>query len=387
MSIDATSRIPMETADRNNDADDADIAAWLRLTETPGVGPATCRTLLRAFGLPEAIFEATHDQLMRVVPHGTANALRRAPEPAVQELISRTQAWARQPGNHIVTLADTRYPAALLETADPPSLLYVKGRVELLMRRTLAIVGSRNATPQGLADARRFAAALATSGYTIASGLALGIDAAAHEGALAAGAAGGSTIAVIGTGADIVYPAAHRALAHRIAEHGVIVTELPLGTTVSAHQFPRRNRIIAGLARGVLVIEAATRSGSLITARLATEAGRDVFAVPGSIHSPLSKGSHQLIRQGAKLVESVADVLEELADPTVEGAPASVAREGEHEPVDPVLAALGFDAVLADDLAVRCSLDVAHLSARLLDLELAGAIVRLPGSRVQRLIP
>ena len=381
----------IDESDATRSIDDAEIAAWLRLTEAPGVGPTTCRTLLGAFGLPEAIFEATHDQLMRVVTQAVANALRRAPDTAVQELIARTQAWARLPGNHIVTLADSRYPPALLETADPPPLLYVKGRVDLLNRKTLAIVGSRNATPQGLTDARRFAEALAGSGYTIASGLALGIDAAAHEGALAAGAGGGSTIAVIGTGADIVYPAAHRGLAHRIAEQGALVSELPLGTTASAHQFPRRNRIIAGLARGVLVIEAAARSGSLITARLANEAGRDVFAVPGSIHSPLSKGSHQLIRQGAKLVESVADVLEELAEPASIRTAAST-RQDAGEPVpasdtlDPILAALGFDPVLADDLARRCDLDASHLSARLLDLELAGAIVRLPGSRVQRLV-
>ena len=370
----------------DDDADD-DIVAWLRLTETPGVGPSTCRALLGAFGLPEAIFEVTHDALTSVVTPAVANALRRSPDAALQDLISRTQAWARRPGNHVVTLADTRYPPALLETADPPPLLYVIGRVELLTRKTLAIVGSRNATPQGLTDARRFAEALAANGYTIASGLALGIDAAAHEGALAAGDTGGSTIAVIGTGADIVYPATHRALAHRIAEHGVLVSELPLGTSASAHQFPRRNRIIAGLARGVLVIEAAARSGSLITARLATEAGRDVFAVPGSIHSPLSKGSHQLIRQGAKLVDSVADVLDELAEPTRTRTAGSTRRDvPECAPTDPVLAALGFDPVLADDLAVRCDLDISHLSARLLDLELAGAIVRLPGSRVQRLV-
>ena len=388
---DGNATASIDGADDTRTIDDAEIAAWLRLAETPGVGPTTCRTLLGAFGLPEAIFEATHDQLMRVVTQAVANALRRSPDTAVQELISRTQAWASLPGNHIVTLADTRYPPALLETADPPPLLYVKGRVALLHRETLAIVGSRNATPQGLTDARRFAEALAASGYTIASGLALGIDAAAHEGALAAGAAGGSTIAVIGTGADIVYPASHRTLAHRIAEQGALVSELPLGTTASAHQFPRRNRIIAGLARGVLVIEAAARSGSLITARLATEAGRDVFAVPGSIHSPLSKGSHQLIRQGAKLVESVADVLDELAEPANTRTAASTRQDAcasapTSEATDPILAALGFDPVTADDLATRCDLDSSHLSARLLDLELAGAIVRLPGSRVQRLV-
>ena len=194
-------------------------------------------------------------------------------------------------------------------------MLYVKGRVPLLSESSLAIVGSRNATVQGAIDARRFAEALARAGHTIVSGLALGIDAAAHEGALAAGLDGGSTVAVMGTGADIVYPSSQRALAQRIAAEGAIVSELPLGTHAASHQFPRRNRIIAGLSRGVLVVEAAPRSGSLITARLASECGREVFAIPGSIHSPLSKGCHQLIRQGAKLVESVADVLDELGTP------------------------------------------------------------------------
>jgi len=364
---------------------DDELADWLRLTETKGVGPTTCRALLTAFGLPGAVFAATHERLIEVVPQATADALRRRLDAATADLIVRTQRWAREEDNHVIVLGDPRYPPALLETADPPALLYVKGRVELLANEAIAIVGSRNATPQGKIDARRFAEAIAANGHTVASGLALGIDAAAHEGALAAGDAGGSTIAVIGTGADIVYPSAHRALAHRIAERGALISELPLGTTASAHQFPRRNRIIAGLSRGVLVIEAAARSGSLITARLAAEAGREVFAVPGSIHSPLSKGSHQLIRQGAKLVESIADVFEELGDAM---AAPSTRRSSSTiiETPDPILAALGFDPVLADDVAFRCQLDSAGLAARLLDLELAGHIVRLPGGRVQRLV-
>ncbi len=290
---------------------DDELADWLRLTGTPGIGPVAVRKLLETFGLPDAVLSAHREQLARVVAPALADALRAAPTPELDALVARTRAWSREPDNHVVTLADTRYPRALLETTDPPTLLYVKGRVDLLEGNLLAIVGSRNATAQGAIDARRFAEALARGGLTIVSGLALGIDAAAHEGALAAGDAGASTIAVVGTGADVVYPASHRALAHRIAAAGAIVSELPLGTTASAHQFPRRNRIIAGLARGVLVIEAAARSGSLITARLASEAGRDVFAVPGSIHSPLSKGCHQLIRQGAKLVDSVDDILDE----------------------------------------------------------------------------
>ena len=359
---------------------DDELAGWLRLTGTPGVGPAGCRALLAAFGLPDAIFGVPAARLREVVPAHVAAALARTP-PHLQDLTARTRAWCDEPGNHVVTLADTRYPPLLLETTDPPPLLYVKGDVGALTRPAVAIVGSRNATVQGALDARGFAASLASAGHVVVSGLALGIDAAAHEGALGAG----TTVAVIGTGADIVYPSSHRPLAHRIAEHGAIVSELPLGTTASAHQFPRRNRIIAGLSRGVLVIEAAARSGSLITARLASECGREVFAVPGSIHSPLSKGCHQLIRQGAKLVESVSDILEELGAPSppVVGA---TGAPGAPE-TDPLLALIGFDPVLPDELAARAGCTPARLSALLLDLELAGRVARLPGGRVQRLVP
>lgn len=363
---------------------DDELAGWLRLTEAPGVGPATCRTLLGTFGLPDAIFSASREQLVRVASPAVAAALRAAPSDALAERIRRTVEWVNEPGNHVVTLADRRYPARLLETADPPPLLYVKGDVGLLGGDTLAVVGSRNATTQGTIDARRFAEALAAAGRTIVSGLALGIDAAAHEGALAAGPAGGSTIAVIGTGADIVYPSAHRLLAHRIAEAGALVSELPLGTAAAAHHFPRRNRIIAGLSRGVLVVEAAARSGSLITARLAVECGRDVFAVPGSIHSPLSKGCHQLIRQGAKLVDSLADIVEELG-----GSPASsaTAPPASGATIDDALGGfLGFDPVSLDDLAERSGLPPQRLAAVMLDLELAGRVARLPGGRVQRLV-
>ena len=369
------------------DADE--LAAWLRLTGTPGVGPATCRALLSTFGLPEAVLAATREQLVRVVSSAIAEALQAPPSTELDALIARTKAWALEPGNHVVTLADARYPASLLEIADPPPLLYVKGRVALLDASMLAIVGSRNATAQGRIDARRFAESLASSDLTIVSGLALGIDAAAHEGALEAGATGGSTIAVIGTGVDIVYPSAHRALAHRIAVEGALISELPLGTTASAHQFPRRNRIIAGLSRGVLVIEAAARSGSLITARLASECGRDVFAVPGSIHSPLAKGCHQLIRQGAKLVDSVTDILEDfdLARPTSARPATSV---GSAEPVDAdheaLTALLGYDPVHPDALVERSGWAPGRLAAALLDLELSGRLARHPGGRVQRLV-
>ncbi len=373
------------------DAIDADdLAAWVRLTSIPGVGPASCRALLTAFGLPDAIFSATREQLLHVVAPAIADALRAPPDASLVDLVARTQAWSREAGNHVLTLADPRYPKSLLEITDPPPLLYAKGRVEYLNGSALAIVGSRNATAQGLIDARRFAEALAAAGQTIVSGLAAGIDAAAHQGALDAGERGGSTIAVIGTGPDVVYPSAHRALAHRIAEHGLIVGEFPLGVAAAAHHFPRRNRVIAGLSRGVLVVEAAARSGSLITARLAAECGRDVFAIPGSIHSPLSKGCHQLIRQGAKLIDSVNDILEEWgaaqSPGTVAVAASPPVRDATERDDARLLSKLGFDPVTADDLAQRAGYSAAQLAAKLLDLELAGHIARLPGGRVQRLV-
>jgi DNA processing protein len=274
-------------------------------------------------------------------------------------------------------VGDPAYPDALLNSADPPLLLYVQGQVELLATRALAIVGSRHPTAQGEDNAREFAGALARAGFTIVSGMALGIDGAAHEGALDAG---GATVAVVGTGLDRVYPASHRALAHRIAEQGAIVSEFPLGTPPLAQNFPQRNRIIAGLAAGTLVVEAALRSGSLITARLATEAGREVFAIPGSIHSPQARGCHALIRQGAKLVETAADVLEELRGvaPPVAAPPAGPV------PADPVLQALGHDPATLDALIARTGWPAAELAARLLELELDGAVARLPGGLFQR---
>ncbi|MDE2585717.1 MAG: DNA-processing protein DprA, partial [Betaproteobacteria bacterium] len=279
---------------------DAGLASWLRLTLVPGIGPETQRMLLAAFGLPEQIFSADRQALRQVIGKKADLLL----DTDNSEAVAGAQTWAAQPGNHITTLGDPDYPRLLLEIPDPPSLLYVKGRPELLNRPALAMVGSRNATPQGLQDAERFAANLAAQGFTITSGLALGVDGAAHRGALSAG---GDTVAVIGTGADRIYPSRHRDLALAVAEQGAIISEFPLGTPPVAHNFPRRNRLIAGLCRGCLVVEAAVESGSLITARLAAEQGREVFAMPGSIHSPLAKGCHRLIKQGAKLVETAQD--------------------------------------------------------------------------------
>ena len=352
------------------------LAAWLRLTLIPGIGGETQRKLLAAFGLPEAVFAAGRIAVRGVV--GERADLLFDFDPA--EAVDRSIAWAKQPGQHILTLADSAYPQALLEISDPPTLLYVRGNPALLRKRGLSIVGSRNATPQGLQTAETFAKALAARGLGIISGLALGIDAAAHRGALAAG---GDTIDVIGTGADRVYPARNKELALAIAEHGTIVSEFPLGSPAIAANFPRRNRIISGLSRGVLVVEAAPESGSLITARLAAEQGREVFAIPGSIHSPVARGCHKLIKQGAKLVETAQDILEEFGNylESTEIEPAEVPGVDEN----PLLAALGHDPCNLDDLAERTGLAADRLLTDLLTLELAGQVATLPGNRYQRL--
>ncbi|MDR0934555.1 MAG: DNA-processing protein DprA [Burkholderiaceae bacterium] len=365
-----------------------ELAAWTRLLTTDGVGSGTARNLLSVFGMPQHIFTASLAQLEKVVSGKIARALA-APQTGEQEAqIEKTAAWLAQPGNHLLTLADPDYPAMLLEIPDPPVMLYAKGRTELLSRPALAVVGSRNATRQGSRDAETFAQALGQAGFTIISGMALGIDAAAHQGGLASPS---STIAVIGTGADIVYPSRNHALAHKIAESGCIISEYPLGMAALAKNFPRRNRIISGLARGVLVIEAAEQSGSLITARVAAEQGREVFAVPGSIHSPLSRGCHQLIRQGAKLVETAQDILEELpchAQGTLplSGKPDSrAAGTDAHGETGQVLEALGFAPVDLDTLCASLGREVAGLSTILLEMEMNGLVELLPGGFYRRL--
>lgn len=358
---------------------DEALAAWLKLSLTPGLSGDSLRRLLLAFRDPLRILAASRSELARYVPQSVAAALK---EDAAGAQVAHALEWSRLPGHHVLTLADERYPRRLLEITDPPPLLYVKGRTELLARPALAIVGSRNATAQGVANAEAFARALAHAGLTIVSGLALGIDAAAHRGGLAAAA---SSIAVLGTGADLVYPARNRALAHELAARGALVTEFPLGTPPLAGNFPRRNRLISGLSLGCLVVEAAADSGSLITARLALEQGREVFAIPGSIHSPLSKGCHALIKQGAKLVESAHDILEELRLP----AAAVTAPEPQEQTSDPrvqrLLDALGHDPCDLDTLAARSGLGTAELAALLTHLEIEGRVEALPGGRYQRL--
>ncbi|TAK91538.1 MAG: DNA-protecting protein DprA [Burkholderiaceae bacterium] len=360
-------------------SDQAELSAWLRLSLTPEIGPATVRKLLERFGLPQQVLDTSFHSLSQVLAPAIVERLLH-PDEAQQKIIAATFDWLEQPQHHVLTLADVDYPQHLLEIADPPPLLYLKGRRELLQQPGLAIVGSRHASTQGSANAEAFARTLSGAGLTVISGMALGIDSAAHRGALDAGDAAGSTIAVIGTGIDLVYPASNRALAHRIAEHGLIVSEFPLGSKALAHHFPRRNRVISGLARGVLVVEAAAASGSLITARQAGEQGREVFAIPGSIHSPLAKGCHQLIKQGAKLVESAQDILEELH---LQTAPAQTGRD--IFPTHPLLQHLGFDPCGLDELQSRSQLDTATLQAQLLELELQGQVQRLSGGKFSRL--
>ncbi|MGH8865481.1 MAG: DNA-processing protein DprA [Burkholderiales bacterium] len=356
---------------------DQELLAWLKLGLVAELTPASFRKLLGEFGDPEAVCAANRSALGRIVPNEVADAILRGPDTTRVDVALR---WFEEPGNRIISLADAAYPRLLLEITDPPPLLYVKGDSGLLDRAALAVVGSRNATPQGSANAEDLGRELSDGGFTIVSGLALGIDAAAHRGGLAGAS---SSLAVVGTGLDIVYPARNRGLAHQLAKQGALVSEFPLGTPALSGNFPRRNRLISGLARGCLIVEAALRSGSLITARYALEQGREVFAIPGSIHSPLSKGCHLLIKQGAKLVESSNDILEEL------GAAVRVqtATLGEAD-VSPehveLLAALGFDPLDLDTLCERSGLTPESASAMLLTLELDGTVSRLPGGKFQR---
>lgn len=409
-----------------------ELRAWLRLTLEPGLGPVQARSLLAAIGLPQDIYNASLATLEKLLPPALARQLRQDPAPDMLDRIEHSLQWLEQPGRHIVTLADPEYPRALLDTWDPPPVLYAHGNLSLLARPCLGIVGARSATPGGADNGRAFARHLAEQGWCIVSGLAQGIDAAAHAGALQAGPESGGTIAVLGTGIDIVYPAANRDLAHHIARDGLMISELPLGTRALPHQFPRRNRLVAGMCRGILVVEAARQSGSLITARLAAELGREVFAIPGSIHSPLARGCHALIRQGAKLVESGDDIHEELSRPVQGQLPVDHTRAGrkggasassmagdvtrkpagitqhndrsrngqqaQKPEASPdkaaetrfdadgraVLHALGHDPAHSDTLQERTGFPIARLSAALLELELAAAVHRLADGRYQR---
>lgn len=350
----------------------ASAATWLRLTLVPAITPHLQHALLREFGSADAALAARGNHLAKVLAPDTASAFVRGPDPA---LLEATQKWLASPGCRLVGLGDPEYPALWKQIATPPCAFYAEGRVDLLNQPCIAIVGSRNATPRGQSDAFEFAHALSDRGLAVASGLALGIDASAHRGALAGP---GSTIAVMGTGPDRVYPKPNAALAREIAQRGCLVTEFAAGTPPLERNFPRRNRLISGLARGVLVVEAAYPSGSISTARSAVEQNRDVFAIPGSIHSPFSKGCHWLIKQGAKLVESVDDIVQEL------GLEAPKEREAPAPDADPVLEAMGFAPVTMDHLVERAGLDAATLAARLSWLEVEGRVQALAGGWFQR---
>ena len=370
-----------------------ELGAWLRLSMTHGVGNDTMRRLLAAFGLPPAIFAQSSTNLRQVVTAGQALALQQAPAdwPA---LLEDTWAWlqSQEVPRAVVSLADSDYPPALLTMPDPPVLLYATGRIDALAQldgsTSIAIVGSRNPTPQGAQNAQAFAQSLSAAGWSVVSGLALGVDGAAHTGALAGASAGAlATVAVVGTGLDRVYPKAHLQLAHQIAERGLILSEYPLGTPPLNSNFPKRNRIISGLSQATLVVEAALKSGSLITAQQTLEQGKEVLAIPGSIHSSLSKGCHALIKQGAKLVESAQDVLEELRvpDPFRSAMPDMAMPSPPAAEDDALLQAMGFDPVSLDALQSRTGLDAASLQTQLLTLELQGLIARMPGGLFQRM--
>lgn len=378
-------------------AADPEFEAWFRLLETPGLGLTQARELLAAFSSPEAVLRALPSSLRAFVPGPLVSAITGPAPETFAERLRRCRAWFDGGASRrYLTLGDAEYPPRLLQTADPPLLLFIEGPAALLAKPSLAIVGSRHPTPQGEQNARAFAAALGRAGYVVVSGLARGIDAAAHEGALMASA---GTVAVLGAGPDLPYPAQNEALAARIvAQGGVLLSEYAPGTPAIAANFPRRNRIIAGLSLGTLVVEAALRSGSLITARLASEAGREVFAIPGSIHAIQSKGCHALIKQGAKLVEVAADILEEIQSVAARGDAALAATAGDDDdegsgadggregpPPDPVLRALGHDPATLDALQARTGWPTAELAAKLLELELEGWIARLPGGLYQRL--
>jgi DNA processing protein len=384
--------------------DAEELRSWLRLELTSGVGNVTARSLLQHFGLPNSIFEATESELRVCVTERQAEALLQVPQ-GLDELVDLTRHWlqAAPDQRRVLTLGDNDYPLALLDTEDPPLILYAMGQVQDLAsgfarcaQRGVAVVGSRNPTPQGIQNARQFSAALGQAGLTVVSGLALGIDGAAHEGALEGSFKDElATIAVVGTGLDRVYPKAHLDLAHRIAARGVLLSEYPLGTPPLSANFPKRNRIISGLCKGTLVVEAALKSGSLITARMAVEQGKEVFAIPGSIHSTQARGCHALIKQGAKLVESAQDILDELNLMTDARAPStSTNGTGEVSPSaatslssleNGLLDALGFEPTSLDVLQNRSGMDTATLQALLMGLELSGFVARLPGSKFQRL--
>lgn len=374
---------------------DSERYAWIQLALTPYVGAESFLALIRHYGSARAALAAPAEAVQKLVRHPQAANAWKGDNSQAVAAAEAALAWERQENCRLMLLGDDDFPLMLTEGITPPPLLFLRGCTGLLHRPAAAIVGSRHATPQAARIARDFGCALSEKGIAVVSGMASGIDTAAHQGALQAS---GGTIAVWGTGIDRIYPQSNRNLAYQIAEQGLIVSEFPLGTRPLAGNFPRRNRIIAALSQAVLVVEAAPESGSLITAKLAAEMGREVMAVPGSIDNPHSKGCHKLIKEGAKLVECLDDIIQEcpqlLQHPPP--APQAVLNTTQHEenavtaPVSapaehPLLAAMGYDPVHPDSLAQALNVPAADIYAQLLELELENAVAAMPGGRYQRI--
>ena len=377
-----------------DDVENNDVSLWLGLSQIDGLGGQTLCQLLREFGSPAQIYQASPSQLKQVVSTTIANEITKGLD---VDAIQPTLNWLQHAGNHVVTLADAHYPQLLLQISNPPPILYAKGQLEWLNHPSIAMVGSRSSTPQGEKNAEDFATSLSNFGLCVVSGLALGIDGAAHRGALKATANNAAgTIAVVGTGLDIVYPAKHRDLAHKIVQRGLIISEFPLGTPSKAQNFPRRNRIISGLSLGCLVVEANVQSGSLITAKLALEQGREVFAIPGSIHSPVAKGCHLLIKQGAKLVENTQDIMDELSIDSASlvkieakltsGVNSDSVDSEQFSETDTLIQAMGHDPITMDTLVRLTSLTTEKISATLMMLELEGKVATVTGGQYQRIV-
>lgn len=369
-----------------------ELEFWILLWRVPGVGSVTFKRLLEKFGNPASVFTATVETLKQA---GFSDKLVASIQESQSSIVTQEDTdWLTSSNNcYIITIHCSEYPALLKQISNPPPLLYVQGGLSLLSDPQLAIVGSRNPTKGGLSNAYEFSKYLGKSGLCITSGLALGVDGAAHKGALDADS---PTIAVIATGIDRVYPARHRELAHKIVSNGAIISEFPIGTQARPENFPRRNRIISGMAHGTLVVEAAKRSGSLITARLASEQNREVFAIPGSIHNPLARGCHQLIRQGAKLVETGQDILEEMSslidmDTVQSDSDIIFSEEKSHESMETdvdhlaVLKQMGYDPVSIDELVIRTAQTPESIAAILLILELKNIVSSNGGGTYTRI--
>lgn len=364
---------------------DSERLSYLQLALTPHIGPVSLLKLLRAFDDVSAVWNLPSSQLKNILSPAAINALnQRQGHQALQDALK----WENQHAdNHLIGLLDEHYPIHLAQIDAPPPLLFCRGDANLLHTPALAIIGSRHATASGLHTATRFAADLSQLGITIVSGFAAGIDSAAHQGCLDAQ---GKTIAVLGTGIDRVYPAANRALAHQISEHGLLLSEFPLGTAPIAHNFPKRNRIISALSQAIIVVEASLESGSLITARLGLEMNKEVMAIPGSIHNPQSKGCHHLIKQGAKLVECLEDILEECPNlfnqrPVNDNIKLNTQINNATANNMDFLEVMGFDPIHPDLLVEKLGISAADVYAELLQLELEGQISALAGGRYQRI--